>query len=131
MTAAQFRTHWRAIYEAKLWPAYLAALDELYHRIHDAPPSVDYQRRRLELADVDALIAACRQAAGQLGDDGRVSATETACRFWLNYTGGHRAFAQRALRHAELPRRLSGELRKSIGARLGLLDDEAPRALPP
>ncbi|GEL94035.1 TniQ family protein [Cellulomonas composti] len=131
MTAAQFRTHWRAIYEAKLWPTYLAALDKLYHGVHDVPPTVDYQRRRLRLADVHALIAACQQAATLLGEDGHASATETAGRFWLDYTGGDLAFAQPALRHAELPRRLSGELRKAIGARLGLLDDETPRAHPP
>ncbi|WP_089800132.1 TniQ family protein [Cellulomonas sp. KH9] len=132
MSATQFRTHWWAIYDAKLWPAYLAALDDLYHRIHETPPTVDYQRRRLEVAEVDELLRACRQAAHRLGDTARPRAAEAmACRFWLDHTGGHSAFAQAPLGRAEPPDLLSSSLSIAIGQELGLCSDDDRSARPP
>lgn len=132
MTATQFRTHWRAIYDAKLWPTYLTAIDGLFHHIHDSPPTIDYQQRRLELADGEALIGACRRAARRLDASVRTEAiTSIACRFWLDHTGGHPAFAQARLRRDEIPQPLSIDLRRAVLEEVGLDGDELQPVHPP
>lgn len=132
MTAPRFRTYWRSVFDTKLWPAYLSAIDDLYHRIHDSPPTIDYQRRRLDLADTDALLGACRRAMRHLDHPVRTGdVVAAACRFWLDHTGGHPSFAQAPLRCNEAPSALSDDLRRAIAEEADLTADGDTPARPP
>ena len=86
--------HWRQIHRAGHWHAYLSTLDDLFTRLHDQPPPIDYERRRLKAGDVPALLGHAHDALEIAGTPSHPdSAPALAQRFWQLYTGGHPDFA--------------------------------------
>jgi len=88
--------HWHAIDRAGRWPDYLRAVSDLFQLLHDSPPPIDYERRR-----ITAQPARVTTAAGKLhgrdphGTPGRAALARA---LWSTYTGTHVSFAPSQLR---------------------------------
>ncbi|WP_238845708.1 hypothetical protein [Nocardia terpenica] len=97
--ARQCRAHWRRIDRIGCWPEYLAAIDQLFHQLHDRPPPIDYHRRRV----IDIAIyntAAQKVLATKPNESWRTRATLVRA-YWHVSTGSSLHFAPATIRGAD------------------------------
>ena len=99
VTAAQCSRHWATIKAKGRWNDYLRAVDALFCRLHRQPPPIDYERRRLTVADASVVLDLARHGLAATEPGGRVAPdpAPVALQFWSTYTGGDPAFAPTAL----------------------------------
>ena len=73
----------------KAWPAYLAALEELFERISGSPPPINYQQRRRVCADTTIVLRAAEHTLRHLHNPSDQASTLLwAQTFWQIYTSG-------------------------------------------
>jgi len=90
-SAARLQSTWHRLAASGQVPAYLSALDTLFRRLHDAPPPIDYEMRRIRLWNVESITAG--NFIGRIRRRQPVAApfAEVRRRFWAMYTGGAEA----------------------------------------
>ncbi|MBD7919905.1 TniQ family protein [Cellulomonas sp. Sa3CUA2] len=107
-SAPAYHRHWKRIHDSGRWPEYLRAVDGLFNRLHEEPPPIDYERRRLACGDGLGLRAIAQKVLAELPEGrGPETAIAVARVFWAKYTGGCLTMAHPPLR-SERPGRHSG-----------------------
>lgn len=121
-SAARLQSTWRDLASAGRVQAFLSALDALFHRLHDAPPPIDYEMRRSRLWNADAI-----QGGGFVGRIRRAQPTvlpfaEVRRRVWAIYTGGAEAFCPPSY---ATPDQSTTGVFNAVGSPRSLIDVEA------
>lgn len=79
----------RKLQKNRAWPTYLATLEELFDRISNSPPPINYQQRRRVCADTTLVLRAAEHTLRHLDNPSdQVSTLLCAQTFWQIYTNG-------------------------------------------
>lgn len=81
----------RDIEDSGRLPAFLRAIDELFRRIHEAPPPIDYDARRAAVWSEAALSGTTSNVRAEM--PAHMTRIETSRALWALYTGSVSGFA--------------------------------------
>jgi hypothetical protein len=88
-SAARFARYWPTLRSANLVGSFLAAIDDLFHRVHDSPPPIDYHQRRVAAWDPADFVGLLN---GEFSPRGVAPVHPldawTLTGEWATYTGG-------------------------------------------
>jgi hypothetical protein len=99
--------HWKAIDSAGLWPAYVTTIGNLFERLHNDPPPIDYERRRVTAQPALVLREARRALANSQVLALAIEQHTYASALWSTYTGGNSDHAPAEIRATIQPPHLA------------------------
>lgn len=91
---------WGKIEAADRTSAYIQAIDRLFIQLHEAPPPIDYERRRTLLWHVGTLAKSMARESPSAKGWPSISHFDDHVEFWATYTGGSTEFAPPSYRDA-------------------------------